>query len=290
MTTIKWDKIRVLVTNKCNYRCPFCHNEGQSMDGQRDLMTFNRFKDLIDIISDEPISELNFSGGEPFLHPEIVKMIQYANERLKSDISCATNLSMITETQINELSSTRVKFNIQFPYVNKKEFAKSTGTGNLEKVVSNIKLIKEAGLKIGLNSVIQNLDIEALESMIQFSLKNELPLKFLPQIGLSGSDDFLKTIAPIIEKYSIEFVNKKTGCLKWKLTDGINQTVLLYIQSPCFNNDIETCKNFGEIRVQPDFSLQPCMLREPGEQLCLEKGKEYVINQFAKLWNDFVEC
>ena len=290
MTTIKWDKIRVLVTNKCNYRCPFCHNEGQSRDGQRDLMTFNSFKDLIDIISDEPISELNFSGGEPFLNPEIVQMIQYANDHLKCDISCATNLSMITEKQIHELSGTRVKFNIQFPYVKKNEFAKSTGTGILEKVISNIKLIKGVGLKIGLNSVIQSLDVEATETMIKFSLENELPLKLLPQIGLSGSGEFLKTITPIIEKYSVEFVNKKTGCLKWKLTDGMHQTVLLYIQSPCFNNDIETCKNFGEIRVHPDLSLQSCMLRDPGEQLCLEKGKEYVINQFAKLWNDFVEC
>ena len=29
MKSIKWDKLRVLVTNRCNYCCPFCHNEGQ---------------------------------------------------------------------------------------------------------------------------------------------------------------------------------------------------------------------------------------------------------------------
>ena len=290
MRTIKWDKIRVLVTNKCNYRCPFCHNEGQSMDGQRDLLPFKMFKDFIDIIRDEPLSELNFSGGEPFINPEIVKMIQYANESLKCDISCATNLSIITEKQIHELSSTRVKFNIQFPYVTKNEFAKSTGTGNLEKVISNIKLIKGVGLKIGLNSVIQSLDVEAIETMIKFSLENELPLKLLPQIGLSGSDEFLKTITPIIEKYSVEFVNKKTGCLKWKLTDGMHQTVLLYIQSPCFSGDFDSCKRYGEIRIQPDLMLQSCIMQEPSEKLCMEKGKDHVIRQFEKLWKNFNHC
>ena len=39
MVNTKWTKYRVLVTNKCNYRCPFCHNEGQEKQQKTDLMS-----------------------------------------------------------------------------------------------------------------------------------------------------------------------------------------------------------------------------------------------------------
>ena len=290
METIKWDKIRVLVTNKCNYRCSFCHNEGQSKMEHRELMTFENFRKLIDFLKEQPISEINFSGGEPFLNPEIVEMIQYANEHMKCDLSCATNLSLISERQINSLANTRIKFNIQFPFASNNEFAESTGIGTLDNIVANIKAVKEAGLKIGLNSVIQSKDTSRVDAVINFALINELPLKLLPQIGLVGSEKFIEDIKPIILQYSLDFVDKGTGCLKWTLSNGVNQTTLLYIQSPCFDKDIETCRKYGEVRVHPDLSLQPCIMKERSGKLRLENGEEYVINQFEELWKGFNHC
>lgn len=71
------------------------------------MMSFDSFKMLIDFLNDQQISEINFSGGEPFLHKEIVKMICYADQHMKCDISCATNLSLITDEQIDILKGTR---------------------------------------------------------------------------------------------------------------------------------------------------------------------------------------
>ena len=76
-----WNKLRILVTNKCNYRCPFCHNEGQDKDNSADVMKLTDFISFVDFMKDQPISELHFSGGEPFLNHEIVDMIEYADNR-----------------------------------------------------------------------------------------------------------------------------------------------------------------------------------------------------------------
>lgn len=70
MEQIYWDKLRVLVTNRCNYRCPFCHNEGQEKRNYTDMMSASDFYKFINIIKDQPLSELNFSGGEPFMNKE----------------------------------------------------------------------------------------------------------------------------------------------------------------------------------------------------------------------------
>ena len=163
---IGWNKFRILVTNRCNYHCPFCHNEGQDKSIVQEQMTFDDFRSFVDIIANLHISEINFSGGEPLLNPEIVDMILYANNKLTGDISCATNLSLITTNMIEKLANTRLKFNIQFPYINESAFIKSTGNGFLSKIKSNIKAVKEAGIKIGLNTVIQSRKIEAIIEMI----------------------------------------------------------------------------------------------------------------------------
>lgn len=56
--------------------------------------------------------------------------------------------------------------------------------------MENIRLVRESGLEVGLNSVIQSDSKEDVKEMVEFALKEELPLKLLPQIGLPGSSDF----------------------------------------------------------------------------------------------------
>lgn len=94
MKKLQWDKVRVLVANYCNYKCPFCHNEGQDKTTTKERMSLQSFRRLVDILSNQPISEFNISGGEPFLNEDIVDMILYGNDNLDCDISCATNLSL----------------------------------------------------------------------------------------------------------------------------------------------------------------------------------------------------
>lgn len=285
-----WDKIRILVTNKCNYKCAFCHNEGQGKVSTPQNLKIEDFKRIVDAIKKEPLSEFNFSGGEPFLHPDIVEMITYAHKNLKCDISCATNLSKIKEEQINKLSGLNIKFNIQFPYVNPDDFKNSTGTGQIGTVISNIDKSLAAGIKVGLNTVIQSNDPNRTRQLILFGLEREIPIKLLPQLGLDGSENFLKELMPIIENYATDFKDKKTGALKWTLQDNGHNSSLLYINSPCFSKDFESCRYFGELRIQPDLTLQPCIMKDAGIRLDLSAGNENIIKQMETLWHSWTRC
>ena len=273
MSQIYWDKIRILVANGCNYRCRFCHNEGQSKYSPSQYMSFENLKTLIDFIQDQDVAELCFSGGEPFLNRDLVRMIRYADDNTVSDIGCATNLSLITNSQIHELSSTRVKFNIQFPFASDADFRDSTGSGNYLKVVEKIKKVQDSGINIGLNSVIQSLDMSKLVQVLEFALENELPLKLLPQIGLAGSDRFKEKIYPLLQEKTVERIDKGTGAIRYTLEKGNHRITVLYIDSPCFTKDIERCRKYGEIRVLPDMTLQSCILKGGTSSLALARGK-----------------
>ena len=285
-----WTKYRVLVANKCNYNCPFCHNEGQEKQTKADLMSMEDFKMLVDFLLTEDIEELNISGGEPFINKDIVDMIEYANNKLTCDISCATNLSLIKPEQIERLATTRVKFNIQFPFFNEKAFKKSTGNGSLADIIRNIQIVRNKKIKIGLNTVIQNSNVRDYEQIISFAIENELPLKLLPQIGGANSDKYKDFVIPILEKYSVEYKDKGCGALRWLLEKDGLRTVVLYIDSPCFYKDINTCRKFAEIRIHPDLSAQTCILKGTAYQLNFEKGYHFVKNQIQELWNDFTTC
>ena len=290
MSQIYWDKIRILVANGCNYRCRFCHNEGQSKYSPSQYMSFENLKTLIDFIQDQDVAELCFSGGEPFLNRDLVRMIRYADDNTVSDIGCATNLSLITNSQIQELSSTRVKFNIQFPFASDADFRDSTGSGNYMKVVETIKKVQDSGINIGLNSVIQSLDMSKFVQVLEFALENELPLKLLPQIGLAGSDRFKEKIYPLLQAKAVERIDKGTGAIRFTLENGNHRITVLYIDSPCFTKDIERCRKYGEVRVLPEMTLQSCILKGGTSPLALERGKEFVLSQFRVLWKDFNQC
>ncbi len=290
MSNIHWDKIRVLVTNRCNYACPFCHNEGQQKDDAYPYLSFATFRQLIDYIGDQGLSEICFSGGEPFLNRDIISMIKYAEDNTSCDISCASNFSLITANRIKQLKGSRVKFNIQFPYANNFDFQKSSGLGNYHDVLANIRDARSAGIAIGLNSVIQNNDANKIIELINFAVENELPLKLLPQIGLKNSEKFKDSIYPLLKEYAIDFTDKGTGATRWNITIGTHKTTVLYIDSPCFSKDIATCKQYGEIRIHPNLSIQPCILKAPVATLLLDKGKEYVIEQFRESWKNLYRC
>jgi len=284
-----WDKIRILVTNRCNYKCPFCHNEGQTTIDGFQMMTYNQLVFIIDSIKAESISEICFSGGEPFLNHDIVKMIQYANDNTDCDISCASNLSLITDQQINELAKTRVKFNIQFPYLDPKLFKQSTGNGQYERIIENVQKVKSAGIAIGLNTVIQSNDVRFIEDMIEFAINNELPLKLLPQIGLQGSENFKDSTFAILRKYSDNCIDKGTGAYRWILRKNNHATTVLYIDAPCFTHDIVKCRQYGEVRILPSLRIQTCLLKEATLNH-YGNDKNKFINDLRLAWNNFRTC
>lgn len=288
-SNIGWKKIRILVTNKCNYHCPFCHNEGQDKIDALRYMNFDDVSKLITALHQEPLEEINFSGGEPFLNKRVTDMIVFANTVANCDIRRATNLSLITDEQLAILRNTRVKFNIQFPFIDANKFKISTGSGDLNTILSNINKVKEAGIAIGLNMVVQSANVNDVEEVIHFALEHEIPLKLLPQIGLAKSFNFKRMIFPILDSIAVDYKNKKTGAKRWVIAKNGHATSVLYIDSPCFYKNIEQCRNYSEIRILPDMSLQSCILSKTRTTIDMSTDSS-IINSLSQAWKNFNQC
>lgn len=63
------DFIHIMVTNRCNRRCPFCFDENRKFG--KDI-TKENFLKILDKAKENNIREACIVGGEPLLHPDIV--------------------------------------------------------------------------------------------------------------------------------------------------------------------------------------------------------------------------
>ncbi len=71
------DFIHVMVTNRCNRRCPFCFDENRKFG--KDITRENYLK-ILDTAKENNIKEVCILGGEPLLHPDIVWICQKTKE------------------------------------------------------------------------------------------------------------------------------------------------------------------------------------------------------------------
>ena len=86
-------KVNLHITEHCNYRCKYCFAKYDHPD-----MGFEQWKIVINnLIHSGMVSAINLAGGEPLVHPDFVRMIEYihANGLDTSFISNGTCLHKV---------------------------------------------------------------------------------------------------------------------------------------------------------------------------------------------------
>lgn len=85
----------------CNLACDYCV-VASSPTARRREISAERFRALVDEAVEEGFRELYVTGGEPFVHPEMVAMTEYASERLETVV--LTNAMLFTGRRREELT------------------------------------------------------------------------------------------------------------------------------------------------------------------------------------------
>ena len=81
-------RCEMLVTSRCNFRCPYCRGMKREYSGDMD---FGDAKRIIDLWAKEGLKNVRFSGGEPTVHPDLKNIIQYAKSKNIERIAISTN-------------------------------------------------------------------------------------------------------------------------------------------------------------------------------------------------------
>ena len=87
------------LTAKCNYRCPFCycvwHEFPELAKPERDTAFW---LSILDRCAEHGINDIQFTGGEVLLRPDLRKLLAYARKRLPGAmLGVFTNTELMTE-------------------------------------------------------------------------------------------------------------------------------------------------------------------------------------------------
>ena len=139
-------------TNTCNLRCTFCFvTEGMTREGG--FMEFDLFKKIID---DSPDLEhlCMHNWGEPLLHKDIFKMIEYAKNKGVNYVVMNTNGTLLTNKMIDQIVDSKLDI-IRFSIDGSAETFKRVRGVELKKIeqninkLKNVKEIRRPELKMG---------------------------------------------------------------------------------------------------------------------------------------------
>ena len=132
-------------TNTCNLRCTFCFvTEGMTREGG--FMDFDLFKKVMDDCPElEHLCMHNW--GEPLLHKDIFKMIDYAKSKGVRYVVMNTNGTLLTDKMIHRIVDSKLDI-IRFSIDGSAETFKKIRGVDLEKIEESIiKLKKEKEIR-----------------------------------------------------------------------------------------------------------------------------------------------
>jgi cyclic pyranopterin phosphate synthase len=284
-----WKILRILTTNRCNYRCLYCHNEGQEKIDEKSVLSIDNFYKITEAINGMGFQEIRFSGGEPLSNPRTVEMIEWMDSNTDYEIGLATNGSLINEEIAERLGKTRTLVTLHFPAIDEDEYKRITGM-QISGLINAIGRLERNNVKHSFNFVLYPDTISNISDVIEHVIKSGKRVKLLPYIEESFNN-FSESIIEDIKKKASEQAISKTefsagGITTWEYEGGGKVKLL---DSPCYDHSIDRCREYGELRLLPDFSLQKCIFSRDSVSI---KGMtvEEIREVISELWQSFNTC
>ena len=204
------------ITSFCNSNCAYC--EVKNLDHSKD-MSFERIIKLIKEAKQIGINHVYLSGGEPFVYPEIFKVLKQAKKsgmRL-SMISNGLAIKNFNKEQLEIIKNCIDYIGISLDSADPKTHDSLRGIpGAFESTVQGIKILKQIGKNPVIYGVISNKNYNELDKLILLADKLGVrEMVFQPfhiwtnysevkaredKKNLLISEDYLKDIKPIMKK------------------------------------------------------------------------------------------
>ncbi|MEX6703191.1 radical SAM protein [Peribacillus frigoritolerans] len=173
-----------VTTYKCNLSCIYCYAESGPNRSMKEDLTTDEAKKVILDIKGLGTKTIVFTGGEAFLRKDLMQLIEYSNE-VGLEVKMITNGSFITNVDIaKKLSSLTKLITISVDSLKEGQHDKNRGRGSWKKAMKAIQLLMEAGGKLKINQTITTNNLDSIDDMIQYTLKNNMNIVVVPASSL----------------------------------------------------------------------------------------------------------
>ena len=273
--------LRVSVTDRCNFRCPYCmpaevFNESYGFLPKQEILSFEEIERLARAFVALGVRKLRLTGGEPLLRRELPKLIErLARIEGVEDLSLTTNGSKLAEWAQALKDAGLRRVTVSLDSLDPEVFRRMNDRGlPVERVLEGIAAAERAGLSpIKLNCVVRrginDHTIAGLASHFRGTGHIVRFIEFMDVGTMNGWD--LKHVVPkreILQRLSREAALEPVPpgypgevATRWRYADGSGEVGIIASVSEPF------CKGCTRARLTADGRFVTCLFANGGPSL-----------------------
>ncbi|VAX37524.1 Cyclic pyranopterin phosphate synthase (MoaA) [hydrothermal vent metagenome] len=273
--------LRISVTDRCNFRCPYCmpeyeQAESYSFLNKKNCLTYEEIIRLTKQFVQLGVCKIRLTGGEPLLRRELDKLVvQLAQISGIDDIALTTNGTLLAK-QVKTLKNAGLKrITISLDSLNTEQFNNMTGNkGTLSEVLDGIKTAENVGFdSIKINTVIQkNVNKNQILDLVNYFKGTKSILRFIEYMDAGTCNRWdakevvsVKEILSIIQtQYSLEPLKPNyfgEVAARYKFIDGTGEIGFITSVTQPF------CHSCTRVRLSSDGKLYNCLFATKGQDL-----------------------
>jgi len=291
--------VRVSLTDRCNFDCVYCHNEGLGdtrgpMEPDDNEMTADEIVRFLEVVAEFGVEKVKFTGGEPMLRQDLEAIIRRTPDSM--EVSMTTNGTFLPGRAADLKDAGLERVNVSQDAIDPEAFAEITKSGAYEQVLEGVEAALDAGLApVKLNMVVFEHTAGYVEGMVEHAANNDglqlQLIEYMPElaghpewnIDIGRVHDWLADLAARIEhrkmhdrtRYWIagddadpeEHIDESNGGMV-EIVDPV--------ENPTF------CANCHRVRVTHEGYLKGCLNRNDDLRSMGEMTREEIRETFRE--------
>jgi GTP 3',8-cyclase len=274
--------LRISVTDRCNFRCPYCmpaelYGEGYRFLPRSEILTFEEIERLARRFVDLGVTKIRLTGGEPLVRADLPSLVaRLAAIRPDLDLTLTTNGSLLAPAAAELAAAGLRRVTVSLDSLDPEVFRRMSGrdSAHPDTVLAGIAAAEAAGLSpIKINCVVQRgVNDHTLVDLARHFRGSGHIVRFIEfmDVGTLNGWDLRQvlTAAEIVERISADIPLERIPAnyrgevaQRWRYADGSGEVGVIASVSQPF------CGDCTRARLSAQGTLVTCLFAAGGLNL-----------------------
>ncbi|PSQ12817.1 GTP 3',8-cyclase MoaA [Halobacteriales archaeon QS_5_70_15] len=256
--------VRISLTDRCNFDCVYCHNEGLGdtrgpMDPRDNEMSTDDVVRFLEVCEGFDVRKAKFTGGEPMLRDDLEEIVRRTPDSIETSLT--TNGTFLPGRAEALVDAGLERVNVSQDALDPEAFREVTKSGAYDDVIEGVLAAVDAGLDpVKLNMVVFEATAGYVPEMVEHVAENEglqlQLIEYMPE--LAGRPEWAVDIERVhgwLEERADRVENREMHHRTRYYVDGGMVEIVDPVENP------EFCANCHRVRVTHEGYLKGCLNR-----------------------------